>query len=83
VTAGGRFIAALTPRIGVFFSGDAGGGGAHPVWQIATGVGYQVGKRSVLQIGYRRLSFDRHGDNGFILDTNMQGLLVGATFKLK
>ncbi|CAN5403172.1 hypothetical protein BH10ACI4_BH10ACI4_12690 [soil metagenome] len=83
LTAGGRFTTSLTPHIGAFFLGDAGGGGASPVWQIATGIGYQVGKRSTLQFGYRRLYFNRRADNAFILESTMQGLVVGATFKLK
>jgi len=80
---GGRFNLNLTPRIGAFFLGDAGGGGSVLTWQVATGVGYRWSKRWSTELGYRKLYFNRQTDNGFGLEQTQQGLLLGATFRFK
>jgi len=80
---GARFQLRLTHKAEAFFIGDAGGGGSSPTWQIVTGVGYQVAKRTALQVGYRHLYFNRQDGSSFGLDTTMEGFLVGATIRLK
>jgi len=80
---GGRFTLHLTPRIRVFFVGDAGGIGSVLTWQIVGGAGYQWSKRWSTELGYRRLYFNRQTNNGFGLEQTQQGLIVGATFRLR
>jgi hypothetical protein len=72
----------LTPRIGAFFLGDAGAGGADVTWQAVTGLGYKLGKSATLQLGYRRDYVDRYGSSGFIFNMTQQGLILGSTFEI-
>jgi opacity protein-like surface antigen len=80
---GGRFTLNVTPRIGAFLLGDAGGGGSVLTWQIATGVGYRWSKRWSTEFGYRKLYFNRQTNNAFGLEQTQQGLILGATFRFK
>jgi hypothetical protein len=80
---GGRFTVNITPRVGAFFIGDAGGGGSVLTWQIVGGVGLKWSKRWSTQLGYRRLYFNRQTNNGFGLEQTQQGLILGATFRAR
>jgi hypothetical protein len=79
---GARFLFRLTPKIGAFLIGDAGGGGSDPTWQIVYGAGYRVTKRTTAQIGYRRLYFNRGGTNTS-LEATQQGLVLGTTIRFR
>jgi hypothetical protein len=79
---GGRFQVKLTPRIGAFFVGDAGAGGSDLTWQLVTGLGYEVGKRTTLNLGYRHEYVDRHGVNNFLFNMTQHGLILGTTFQI-
>jgi hypothetical protein len=83
VTAGARFLVKLTPKIGAYLIGDAGGGGASPTWEIAYGAGYKVLKRSTVQIGYKRLYFNRQDGNNFGVESTQQGLVLGTTIRFR
>lgn len=83
VTAGARLLARVTPKIGAFVIGDAGGGGSSPTWEIAYGVGYKVMKNATAQIGYKRLYFNRQDGNSFGLEATQQGLVVGTTIRFR
>ncbi|HEU4636566.1 MAG TPA: hypothetical protein VFS41_10335 [Edaphobacter sp.] len=83
VTGGARLLARLTPKIGAFVIGDAGGGGSSPSWEIAYGVGYKVLKNATAQIGYKRLYFDRKDGTAFGLEATQQGLVIGTTVRLR
>ncbi len=83
VTAGARLLASVTPKIGAFLIGDAGGGGSSPTWEIAYGVGYKVRKNATAQIGYKRLYFNRQDGNTFGLEATQQGLVLGTTIRLR
>ncbi len=83
VTAGARLLARVTPKIGAFLIGDAGGGGSSPTWEIAYGVGYKVLKNATAQIGYKRLYFNRQDGNTFGLEATQQGLVLGTTIRLR
>lgn len=83
VTGGARLLARITPKIGAFLIGDAGGGGSSPTWEIAYGVGYKVLKNATAQIGYRRLYFNRQDGNNFGLEATQQGLILGTTIRLR
>lgn len=80
---GARLLVRPTPKIGAFFIGDAGGGGSSPTWQIAFGAGYRVTKRTTVQLGYRRLYFNRNGGSPTSLDATQQGLVLGTTIRLR
>jgi hypothetical protein len=50
---------------------------------VAGVLGYKVGRKCVLQAGWRYLDTDFRGSNGFIYDAATSGLLVGVTINLK
>lgn len=83
IVQGGRFQLNITPKLGAFFIGDAGGGGSDLTWQIAGGVGYRLSKRWSTVIAYRRLYFHRQTSNVFGLAQTQQGLLLGVTIHFK
>jgi hypothetical protein len=83
--AGGRIIAALTPKAFVTVAGDAGGGTARSDYQVGGFLGYRVSRKCVVEVGYRYLSVDyrSNGNALFVYDVNMPGVIIGATFNLK
>jgi hypothetical protein len=83
IVGGARLLARPTPKIGAFLIGDAGGGGSSPTWQLAFGAGYRITKRSTVQLGYRRLYFNRNGGTAVSLDATQQGLVLGTTIHLR
>jgi len=83
VTAGARLLARVTPKIGAFLIGDAGGGGSSPTWEIAFGAGYKVMKNATVQVGYKRLYFNRQDESIFGLEATQQGLVVGTTIHFR
>ncbi|MGB9433896.1 MAG: hypothetical protein WBQ89_16755 [Candidatus Acidiferrum sp.] len=54
-------------------------------YQIAGLLGYQISRRWNLLGGYRYLGIDYrpYGNKQFILDMNVPGVMVGATFTIK
>jgi hypothetical protein len=83
VTAGARLLARVTPKIGAFLIGDAGGGGSSPTWELAYGVGYKVLENATAQIGYKRLYFNRQDGSSFGLEATQQGLVLGTTIRFR
>jgi hypothetical protein len=81
--AGGKFQFALTPKLVVTVLGDAGGGSARSDYQIAGLLGYKVGRKCILQAGYRYLDVNYRPSGGFIYNTATSGLLLGATIDVK
>jgi hypothetical protein len=83
--AGGKIIAALTPKAFVTIAGDAGGGSARSDYQIGGFLGYRINRKCIAQIGYRYLSINYRstGNARFVYDVNMPGLVMGATINLK
>jgi hypothetical protein len=80
---GGRFTLNITPRVRTFFIGDVGALGSVMTWQIVGGVGLKWSKRWSTELGYRRLYFNRQTNNGFGLEETQEGLIVGATFRMR
>lgn len=87
----------IDPIIGVRTSADVGrwwrvhgyadiggfGVGSDLTWQLLGTIGYQVGKGTVLRLGYRHLDVDfANEENGFIFDTGTGGWILGATIRL-
>ena len=83
VVAGGRIQVPLSPKATVTILGDAGGGGAQQDYQVVGLLGYKVSQKCVLQGGWRYLSVDYRGNRNFIFDTQISGVVLGATFNLK
>jgi len=83
--AGGRIIAALTPKAFVTIAGDAGGGDARSDYQVGGFLGYQVSRKCILEVGYRYMSVNYRPNAKalFVYDVDMPGLLLGVTIKLK
>jgi hypothetical protein len=83
--AGGRVQVALSPKAFVAVAGDAGGGSARHDYQVGGFLGYKISRRWVLLGGYRYLSVNYRptGNNQFVYDVDMPGLMFGATFEIK
>jgi hypothetical protein len=83
--AGGRIIAALTPKAFVTVVGDAGGGSARSDYEVGGFLGYQVSRKCILQVGYRYLSIDYRPNTkaSFLYDMNMPGVVMGVTINVK
>jgi hypothetical protein len=80
---GARLQVRVTQHIGLFLIGDAGGGGSSPTWQLATGAGYRLTKRSTAQFGYRRLYFNRQAGPSFAFDATQEGFILGTTLRFR
>jgi hypothetical protein len=83
--AGGRVQVALSPKAFVTIGGDAGGGSARHDYQAGGFLGYRISRRWVLLGGYRYLSVNYRptGNDQFVYDVDMPGLMFGATFNIK
>ncbi len=66
-------------------AGDVGAGGANLDYQFAGLLGYRVGRKVVLQAGWRYLYVDYQpgAPKLFVYNTHMSGALLGATFNVK
>ena len=81
---GARFQVPLSPKLRFSLFGDVGGFGAGSQleWQAVPALGYQVSKRVTLQTAYRYLDVT-YRNGGFKYDVAMDGLLLGATIRIK
>jgi len=79
---GGRFSLPLSSKASVDVYGDGGEGGATLDYQVGGLVSFQVKPKISLQGGWRYLTV-HYGNNGNILNTSIQGIVLGATYKLK
>jgi hypothetical protein len=80
---GARIHLLLSQKAMVTIVGDAGGGGANSDYQIAGLLGYKIGKKYILQAGWRYLDVNYRGSQSFVYDTATSGLLFGLTINLK
>lgn len=80
--AGSRFSAPLGSKASVDVLGDAGEGSATLDYQVAGFLNYQVKPKLALQGGWRYLTV-HYGNNGSVLNSTIQGVLFGATYKFK
>ncbi len=80
---GARGAVGLSPRTFAFGRFDVGGFGAASDFtgQVLGGVGFQVKPRVALVGGYRYLRVD-YVNEGFVFKTAMNGIILGAKFKL-
>lgn len=79
---GGRFSVPVGAKASVDVLGDAGKGGATLDYQVAGLLSYQAKPNLTLQGGWRYLAA-HYGNNGNIFNGRIQGIVIGATFKLK
>ena len=72
----------LTERLSVIGYGDVGGFGvgSDVTWQAVVTANYALTQRLFVSAGYRHLEVD-YQDGGQLLDIELSGPLVGATFK--
>ncbi len=78
---GGHGLMNLSPKIYLSTIFDIGRGfGTHVTGQAYGGLGYRVNPKVSLVGGYRYLKNDYSDDSGFVYDTSMQGLIMGAKF---
>jgi hypothetical protein len=85
VVAGGKIEMALSEKALITVLGDAGGGGANSDYQVAGLLGYRVGKKCILQAGWRYLDVNYRNSPPtlFVYDAHQSGALLGVTFNLK
>jgi hypothetical protein len=81
--AGGKFEVLVTPKIVMTVLGDAGGGSARSDYQVAGLLGYRLGRKCILQAGYRYLSVNYRPQGTFVYDMTMSGLVAGVMINLK
>lgn len=80
---GARVLLRATSKISGFLMIDAGGGGSRASWEIAYGAGYKITEGTTLQLGYRRLYFNRENGTKFALAATQQGLVIGTTIRFR
>jgi hypothetical protein len=83
IVAGAKMQFLLTPKVVVTVLGDAGGGQANSDYQVAGLLGYRLGKKWILQAGYRYLSVNYRPASTFVYNMNESGVILGATINLK
>lgn len=80
---GARIQIPLSQKALITIVGDAGGGGANSDYEVAGLLGYRLGKKCILQGGWRYLDANYRGNNNFIYDIATSGVLIGVTINLK
>jgi hypothetical protein len=83
--AGGKIEMALSQKAFATIFGDAGGGGSDLDYQVGGLLGYRLGKKAILQAGWRYLyvNYRTNPPALFVYDTHESGALLGVTFNLK
>jgi hypothetical protein len=83
--AGGKIEMALSQKAVATIFGDAGGGGSDLDYQVGGLLGYRLGRKAILQAGWRYLyvNYRTNPLASFVYDTHESGALLGVTFNLK
>jgi len=80
-TIGVHGVANLTPKAFLSLLTDIGGGfGTNVTGQFYGGMGYRIRPKVSLLAGYRYIKNDYSDDAGFLYNTSMHGILLGARF---
>jgi hypothetical protein len=78
---GARGLLNLSPRLFLNGKFDVGGGvGANFTRQVYAGAGFRIRPKIALVGGWRYMGTDYSNDSGFVYDTRMNGLIMGAMF---
>jgi hypothetical protein len=81
VVGGANIVVPFSPKIAVFISGDAGGGGANVDYQIASFVNYQVKPKWGVGVGYRYLDVNYRNSIQNVLDFHQSGIALTFIWK--
>lgn len=83
--AGGKIQMALSQKTVATIFGDAGGGGAALDYQAGGLLGYRLGRKAILEAGWRYLyaNYRTNPPALFVFDAHESGALIGVTFNLK
>jgi len=78
MVAGGRIQLLVSPKPPVTITGDAGAGGANLDFHVAGVLGDKVGRKTILQGGYRYLHANYRNTQNFVYDIFTSGSSFGA-----
>ena len=81
VVGGANIVVPLSPRIAIFMTGDAGGGGANVDYQVAGFANYQVKPKWGVGVGYRYLDVNYRNSAQNILDIHQSGIAFTLLWK--
>ena len=81
VVGGANIIVPFSPKIAVFITGDAGGGGANVDYQVASFANYQIKPKWGIGVGYRYLDVNYRNSNQNVLDVHTSGIALTLIFK--
>jgi hypothetical protein len=81
--AGARFVIPLSPKVSIDILGDAGAGGANLDYQAASFLNYQWKPKIVLQGGWRYMTVHYQGNDQFLFNATLNGVILGATYRFR
>jgi hypothetical protein len=81
VVGGANIVVPFSPKIAVFITGDAGGGGANVDYQIASFANYQIKPKWGIGLGYRYLDVNYRNSNLNVLDFHESGIALTLIYK--
>ena len=81
VVGGANIVVPFSPKIAVFITGDAGGGGANVDYQVASFINYQIKPKWGIGAGYRYLDVNYRNSNQNVLDIHTSGIALTLLFK--
>ena len=81
VVGGANITVPFSPKIAVFITGDAGGGGANVDYQVAGIANYQIKPKWGVGLGYRYLDVNYRNSNQNVLDTHQSGIALTLLYK--
>jgi hypothetical protein len=81
VVGGANIIVPLSPKIAVFVTGDAGGGGANVDYQVASFANYQIKPKWGIGVGYRYLDVNYRNSNQNVIDIHTSGIAFTLIYK--
>ena len=81
VVGGANIIVPFSPKIAVFVTGDAGGGGANVDYQVASFANYQIKPKWGIGVGYRYLDVNYRNTNQNVIDIHTSGIAFTLLFK--
>jgi hypothetical protein len=81
VVGGANITVPFSPKIAVFVTGDAGGGGANVDYQVASFANYQIKPKWGIGVGYRYLDVNYRNTNQNVIDIHTSGIAFTLLFK--
>lgn len=81
VVGGANIVVPFSPKIAVFITGDAGGGGANVDYQVASFANYQIKPKWGIGVGYRYLDVNYRNSNQNVLDLHESGIAFTLIYK--